>query len=505
MLETDRSSWWWRWAAAGGFGVFVVAALCNSGGYRYGVSDQAFYIPAVLRHLDPSLFPRDWAVLLAPQDRFNVFTPAIAALARLTRLPVPVVFAGLHLTALLTLFLAVLGIGSALYRSRWTTVALAAALTLRHAVALGAVNTLEGYMHPRLLAFAVGSLAVAAFLTRRRLAAALLLPVALAIHPTTAAWFTLWIAVAFVASDRRYWRPALAVGVGAAAVAAWAVLAGPLAGRLRTMDPLWLSVLGQKKYLFPTAWPIGGWLPAVLTPLAAGWLYTRRQAEGLVTDAERGIAAGAAVLVAAFLASLPFTAARLALAVQLQVPRVLWMVDLLALVYVVWYMAEGARWARHGVAARTARTTAIVLVALSLARGGYVMFVQHASRPVVQMDLPATAWTDAMRWVEANTPKDAWVLAAPGHAWKYGASVRVAARRDVYLEEAKDTAMAMYSREAAMTVLERIPRAAPFDDLTADAARALAREAGPDVMVTEKDLALPLMYRNTTFKVYRLK
>ena len=31
----------------------------NSAGYRYAASDQAFYIPAVLRHLDPALFPRD--------------------------------------------------------------------------------------------------------------------------------------------------------------------------------------------------------------------------------------------------------------------------------------------------------------------------------------------------------------------------------------------------------------------------------------------------------------
>ena len=38
---------------------FVLLATLNSAGYRYGASDQAFYIPAVLRHLDPALFPRD--------------------------------------------------------------------------------------------------------------------------------------------------------------------------------------------------------------------------------------------------------------------------------------------------------------------------------------------------------------------------------------------------------------------------------------------------------------
>ena len=41
------------------FCLFVVLATLNSAGYRYGASDQALYIPAVLRHLDPALFPQD--------------------------------------------------------------------------------------------------------------------------------------------------------------------------------------------------------------------------------------------------------------------------------------------------------------------------------------------------------------------------------------------------------------------------------------------------------------
>jgi hypothetical protein len=66
--------------------------------------------------------------------------------------------------------------------------------------------------------------------------------------------------------------------------------------------------------------------------------------------------------------------------------------------------------------------------------------------------------------------------------------VRVAAARDVYLEEAKDTALAMYSRESAMKVLDRIRGAAGFDALTEERARAM----GPDVLVTERTMNLPL-------------
>ena len=49
--------------SAAGALVFGVLATMNAAGYRYGVADQAFYVPAVLRHLDPSLYPQDgWLI-----------------------------------------------------------------------------------------------------------------------------------------------------------------------------------------------------------------------------------------------------------------------------------------------------------------------------------------------------------------------------------------------------------------------------------------------------------
>jgi hypothetical protein len=482
---------------------FLVAAILGAGGYRYGASDQAFYVPALLHHLDAGLFPRDWA-LLGPQDHLNVFTAAAAALVRWTGFTIPTLFLVLHLAGLAVLFLGVYGVGSRLYRSSWTMVALAAALTLRHAVAAGAVNTLEGYMHPRMLAFAVGTLALAACLGRHPLRALVALSLALAVHPTTGIWFAVWVGVALAVADPRFKLPVLAASVLAAAFSTWAIVAGPLAGRLAPMDDAWLSLLASKKYLFPGSWSIGSWVPAMLTPVVAAGLYALRAARGLVGRVERGVAAGAAVLFAIFLASLPFTAARLALAVQLQVPRVLWMVDLLAVVYLVWFLSEGAPWARLR-PERAARAAAIVFLAASLGRGVYVTFVEHADRGAVSVGLPANDWTDTMRWVEAHTPKDAWVLAPPGHAWKYGTSVRIAAQRDVFLEEAKDPAMGLYSRAAAMTVLQRIEEAGGFDDLSADSARSLAAATGPDILVSERRLALPLLHEAGRFAVYRLK
>jgi hypothetical protein len=372
-------------------------------------------------------------------------------------------------------------------------------------------------MHPRLLAFGAGGLAVAACLHQRSMLAIVFVVVALALHPTTAVWFALWVGIALAAGERRLRLPAVAAGLLATGGGLWALVAGPLAGRLARMDEAWLSVLGPKQYLFATDWPASAWSLAVLYPLVIALVFAVRRRRTLAAN-EGGLVIGAGALFAVFLASLPFAAARMAMAVQLQVPRVLWLLDLMAVSYLVWYLAEGAPWAGRSEPPETgtdfparsrrggaARVVALALVAISLGRGAYVMLVEHPERPLVQVGLQDDEWNAAMRWIQANTAKNAWILAPPGHAWKYGTSVRVAAQRDVYLEEAKDTAMAMYSRDAALTVLARIHRAIDVDRLTAAEARLLAADIGLDVLVTEQRLDLPLLYSNSRFSVYSLR
>jgi hypothetical protein len=56
---------------AAAIGAFCTVATLDSGGCRYCVSDQAFYLPAVLRDVDPRLFPRD-SDLLAVQPQPNL-------------------------------------------------------------------------------------------------------------------------------------------------------------------------------------------------------------------------------------------------------------------------------------------------------------------------------------------------------------------------------------------------------------------------------------------------
>ena len=58
-------------------------STANGGMYRYGVSDQAFYIPVVTRALDPAAFPRD-AALIDAQGHLMLADEVLAALVRTT-------------------------------------------------------------------------------------------------------------------------------------------------------------------------------------------------------------------------------------------------------------------------------------------------------------------------------------------------------------------------------------------------------------------------------------
>jgi hypothetical protein len=271
------------------------------------------------------------------------------------------------------------------------------------------------------------------------------------------------------------------------------------ADAMARMDDEWLAVLVDKDYPFPTGWPWSAWALNLGLVLIVVATFEYRRRIGALRPGEEGFVIGCLTLVALFLCSVPWAAARVALAVQLQVSRVFWMVDFAASVYVVWWLAE-----RVPGPAKRAAIVAGALMAVAFARGGFVTFVEHTGRHPVQIGLPADAWHDAMRWIARNTPADSYILADPGHAYRYGTSVRVAAERDVLLEEVKDTAIAMYGRPVARQVATRIQELQGFERLTAGSIQALSGTFGLDYLVVDRHLDLPIAYENAWFTIYRL-
>lgn len=498
---------------------FVVLATLNSGGYRYGASDQSFYLPAVFLQLDPALFPRDAAVLAA-QTHLTLVDELVAGVVRITGASLPHVFVALYVAALILLAWSAWRIGLRLYGNTWTAVALLAAFTLRHAIARSGTNTLEGYCHPRVIAFALGAAAVLFFLRGRVAIPAALAIVAGAVHPTTALWFTIWMTSAAAIAHpalRKYLAGAL---VAAGLASAWALAAGPLAGRLTIMDPEWRQTLAPKDYLFPLRWPPYAWIINLGYLPVIAWIYQYRQRAALVDPLERGLVLGSSSLAVVFAGALVLHAFGVTLAVQLQPARLFWMFDFLATIYAVWLIAEGGGKAAVDVrlkaeATRDAATrdeatrrigrpqvAALIIVLFSVARGAYVLI--EADRPAVQISVPDDDWGRVMAFARTTDKRSGW-LAHPLHAVLYGTSVRVAGERDVFVEEVKDAAMGMYDRDVALRTKRRLETLPPFDALTAADVRKLGADYGLDFIVTEEPLELPLAFESGALRVYRIE
>jgi len=475
---------------------FVLLATFNSGGYRYGASDQAFYQPSVLVQLDPALFPRDRS-LIAAQARLTLADESVAAVARVTGLPLPALFLALYVLTLSLLAAGAWSIARRVYVNTWTCVTLLAALTLRHAIARSGTNTLEGYFHPRQLAFAFGVLAVASFLRDRRVPTVLLVLAAAAFHPTTALWFAVWLGVATFIADR---ATRLVLG-GLAAVTLvaglWALTVGPLAGRLQPMDPDWLATLATKDYLFPIGWPAFAWIFNLGTVILLAGAFVVRTRAGLVRDRERALVAGCFSLAAIFSTAVLLQYFNVALAIQLQPARTFWMFDFLATIFIVWLLAESGD-ARQ----RRALVLCLVVLAFSLTRSYYVL--TELDRRPFRLDIPDDDWGRVMRWARTTDKRSGW-LADPMHAVLYGTSVRVAGERDVFVEGVKDAAIGMYDRAVAMRTAERMRELSNLERVTADDARALASRYDLDFLVTSAVIDLPVAFTSGELRVYRLR
>lgn len=475
----------------------TIVGTANAAGYRFGVSDQAFYIPALSLGADPELFPRDRDVF-EPQMRFWLGDELIGHFIAATHVELPVLFAALYLVTMALLTVGVVSMARGLGCDWWAIAVALALIVLRHRIARTGANSLEGYMHPRMLAFACGIVAFACLTRRRPLQATAWTALAAVVHTSTALWFGAVVAVAAAWPQRH--RPAVRL-LAAVAAAAGVVVAVAAAVSWPRMDPQWLAALGDRDYLFSLDWPVYAWISNLGYPCVLFAIYRRRRRLGVVVAGETGLVAGLLTLVALFLLSLPLVELRVAFFVQLQANRVFWVLDAVVAVYLAWWLAADVSrsWRRSSKLALTAG-----LAALAITRGSYVL--ADTGRPLAEFR-ERSAWTDAMTWLSRQP--DHWhVLADPEHAWKYSVSVRAAALRDTVLERSKDPAMAMYDRALAMRVIERTADLGRFVEwTTVEEVRHVATQYDVDVFVdtTQRSFPLPVLFRNDAFVIYDLR
>jgi hypothetical protein len=253
------------------------------------------------------------------------------------------------------------------------------------------------------------------------------------------------------------------------------------------------------------------------------WTWWRRRAAGTLVSGETPLVVGAFALFGLFLVWLPFDVARVALAVQLQISRLFWLLDFFATVYLVWWLGEagrdGGQAPRHAAGADASppsgpgvsrpsllrpATVALTLALLSLARGAYTTFVQFPDRRLFAVDVQHDDWRDAMAFARTTDPRSGWI-ADPMHAAKYGSSLRAVGYRDVLIEPLKDHAIAIYDRTTAMRVADREKALSVLPWDTADGARALARRYGLDYLVVDHPLDLRLAHQAGSLFIYTLR
>ncbi|HEX8811711.1 MAG TPA: glycosyltransferase family 39 protein, partial [Terracidiphilus sp.] len=175
--------------------VFAVLLM----GYHPGLEDDAFYLAAIKRNLNPALFPHD-SEFFRLQFQATIFDKLIALSVRLTHLP-------LAWAALLWQFAGIFLLLHGCWRisrrcfadvaAQWAAVTTVAVL-LTLPVSGIAMTLADQYLHPRTLATAAILAAIVAVLDRRLWLAGLLLAIAFSVHAIMACFgisfcmFLLW-------------------------------------------------------------------------------------------------------------------------------------------------------------------------------------------------------------------------------------------------------------------------------------------------------------------------
>ena len=245
-------------------------------GYHPGLEDDGIYLSAVKSDLNPSLYPRD-ADFFRLQVQATLFDEFIAGFVRVTHIPLAWAELLWQFLSLLTILWAALRIAQRLFPERhahWAGVALLAAMfTLP--VSGTAINLVDQHLHPRAMATALILLAIERTLARRQWQAAVLLVLAVVMHPIMAAFGIsfCWI-LALALTDPFYarWTAPSRTRALAAAI--------PMRWIFEPPSPDWRRALHTRSYYFLYQWTWYEWLGAI-GPLVLFWLLWRwaKQAE----------------------------------------------------------------------------------------------------------------------------------------------------------------------------------------------------------------------------------
>lgn len=486
---------------------FILLTLLSAGallveGYHPGVEDDAVYLSAIQRRLDPRLYPHDFA-LFTRQMQASIFDRLIAGWARLTHIPVSFSeIAGQFLAAFFLLW----GCWALARRcfstaaGQWAGVALVGVLfTLP--VAGTALYIFDQYLHPRAIATALILGAILLVLDRRFVAACAALAAAVMVHPIMGVFGVSYCAVLWIAGmrgnrpvsePRNEATPAATVAMGIAPL--W-IFEGPSAA--------WRQALDTRDYYFIVRWTWYEWLGAV-APIVILWAMARwaRRAQRPTMARLAGCAA--------FFAAFQLAAA----CIVLLTPGLIRLTPMqpmryLHLVYIFMALLGGGLIGEKLLRAHVWRWLALFLplaLGMFIAQRQLFAGTEHIELPGVTSRNP---WLRAFAWVRVNTPTDAYFALDPYYMQLPGEdyhSFRALAERSELADAVKDAAVATQVPDLAPVWQQQIQAAAGWQHFQKQDFLRLQQKFGVNWIVVQgagiEGLECP--YRNEAVTVCKL-
>jgi hypothetical protein len=445
-------------------------------GYHFGFEDQAIWLPAVRKILDPKLYPYD-SIFFLTQTQYSFFPQLVAFSAKFTHVPLDVAVFVWHVV---TIFLVLFGCRELARlcfvkpQTQWAAVAtIWAALLLP--VAGAHLNLMDRYLHPRDLATGALLIAFVAVL-RRRLTALPWIAFAAIVHPTMAIFGAFHLAIQAPEKPRKSWLLILVI-------AAALVLILIVMSLKPVSNTAWHEVLATRPYLFPLKWPFYAWTCTVAVLAALGWfgrLARRRQLPLVERISRRVVVAGIIGIVGSILISTIPAFERL---IPTEPMRTLHFVYLMLVFLGGGLMGECVlhnHWRRW-----LLFLSPIVVVFFLLNRWAY------SASPYIEWPgrVPKNDWVEAFDWIRRETPRSALFALDPVYMTRPGEDhhgFRPFAERSMLADWVKDRSVAALDPNLAYEWRDEEEELANWSHFGLEDLRRLKRERKVDWVVLER-------------------
>lgn len=405
-------------------------------GYHPGLEDDAFYLAAIKRNLNPALFTYD-SEFFRLQFQATIFDKLIASSVRLSHLPLAWAILLWQFAAIFLLLHGCWRISRRCYAeatAQWAAVTTVGVL-LTLPVPGVAISLADQYLHPRTLATAAILAAIVAVMDRRPWLAGVLLAIAFTIHAIMASFgisfctFLLW--------NQRAAKAKLQAAILAAA------LLVPLGWMFAPASDAWRQAAATRGFYFLSQWHWYEWL-GVFAPL--GLIFGFRCVLRYRRDRSDGPALrpfisslfqyGVFHTIVGILVMLPPSLERL---------RPFEPMRYLYLLHLFFFLIVGGLVGRYVLGRHLYRW-----LFLFLPLSGVMFYAQRQLYPAsVHLELPGVAlrnpWLEAFAWIRQNTRVDSLFAVNPHYMTLPGEDYhgfRPLAERSVLADYDKDGGMA---------------------------------------------------------------